>query len=266
MATFSAPEHQLDADLDVKQTPTQDSSPAPADAEANASNPGITENWLAQLLPDPDAAGPADAANEQPAITAPEENSRIEPSVDSYPRVDLLQRISPEPIALNRDAQYASRSSARRIGGLLSCAALLVLLAFQWWAKDPLRWPALATVPVVNWACNYYPCQLQAAYLSEQLAVYSHPEKRGVLIVEAVLSNTSAVAQPFPQLALKFTDADDRPVAQRRFSPGEYLRGEASGASKMAPATPVRIALTIQDPGPSAVNYTLQLLSQGSRS
>ncbi len=262
MATFSAPQHQIDS---------QDTGPGPApassdDALASDSHSGVTENWLAQLLPGAEA-NERELADNAPAAPGPASQSgRIEPSLQSYPRVDLLQRISPEPIALNPSRAFSALPLARSVVGLICCGLLLALLAFQWWARYPAQWPTLSNNPVVAWSCRYYPCRLQANYQSEQLAVYSHPEQRGLLIVEAVLSNNSAVDQPYPLLALQFTDLDNRPVAQRQFAPGEYLRGEASGARHMPPATPIRIALTIQDPGPDAVNYTLQLFPRGGRS
>ena len=266
MTTFSAPEHKL---ADGGDNPEANNE-AQSDSAGTADDALVTESWLAQLLPEPtesdDAPSPAAAQNNHNHRRQPGEPSRREPTIDSYPKLEMLQRIAPEPIAINPKRQLQPLQWLRAGMGTLCCTLLLALLAMQWFVREPDRWPALTTVPGLAWACQYYPCQMQGSYSSEQLAVYSHPDEGGVLVVEAVISNNSAIALPYPELALQFTDLENRPVAQRQFSPADYLRGEASGARQMPPATPVRIALTIRDPGPGAVNYSLELIALSKRS
>jgi hypothetical protein len=49
-------------------------------------------------------------------------------------------------------------------------------------------------------------------------------------------------------------------VASRLFRPGEYLAGEAAHMRRMPPETPVRISLSIVNPGNDALNYSLSPL------
>ncbi|AQQ68931.1 hypothetical protein Mag101_15805 [Microbulbifer agarilyticus] len=112
--------------------------------------------------------------------------------------------------------------------------------------------------------CPYIGCKLPAqvdinSIHTANLVVRSHPSIPGALAVEAVLLNRAPFDQPFPSLQLRFTDLKNSPVASRRFSPRDYLRGELSGRRLMPAGNPVHIALDIVDPGADAVNYELRI-------
>lgn len=96
---------------------------------------------------------------------------------------------------------------------------------------------------------------------SSNLVVRSHPDFAGALVVDAMLYNRASFAQPFPLLELRFSDINDKPLANRRFKPREYLAGELAGQSQMPPQTPIHISLDILDPGQEAVNYSLNFQS-----
>ncbi|MBD7975995.1 DUF3426 domain-containing protein [Serpens gallinarum] len=92
---------------------------------------------------------------------------------------------------------------------------------------------------------------------SSNLVVRSHPRYTGALIVDAILYNRAAFAQPFPLLEMRFSDINGQLLASRRFKPSEYLSGELAGQREMPPQTPIHISLDILDPGAKAVNYSL---------
>lgn len=92
---------------------------------------------------------------------------------------------------------------------------------------------------------------------SQHLMVISHPTEPDALLVEAVLINKAGFEQAFPDLLLKFEDVQGVPVAERRFSPNEYLSGELTADNPFPSQRPVRIRLSIVDPGPNATNYQL---------
>lgn len=96
---------------------------------------------------------------------------------------------------------------------------------------------------------------------SSNLVVRSHPDFAGALVVDAIIYNRAAFAQPFPLLELRFADLNGQLIASRRFKPSEYLNGELAGKAEMPPQTPIHIALDILDPGPAAVNYSLSFRS-----
>ena len=85
----------------------------------------------------------------------------------------------------------------------------------------------------------------------------SHPDFTGALVVDAILYNRAAFAQPFPLLEIRFADINGKLLASRSFKPSEYLSGELAGQAQMPPQVPIHIALDILDPGAQAVNYSL---------
>ncbi|ACO76943.1 hypothetical protein AvCA_06930 [Azotobacter vinelandii CA] len=114
--------------------------------------------------------------------------------------------------------------------------------------------------------CPYLGCSLPprvdiARIRSSNLVVRNHPEFAGALVVDAILYNRAAFAQPFPLLELRFADINGQTVATRRFKPNEYLGGELAGQQEMPPQTPIHISLEILDPGTQALNYSLSFHS-----
>ncbi|MDC6711176.1 DUF3426 domain-containing protein, partial [Leclercia adecarboxylata] len=86
-------------------------------------------------------------------------------------------------------------------------------------------------------------------------------EFTGALVVDAILYNRAAFAQPFPLLEIRFADLNGKLLASRSFKPSEYLSGELAGQTQMPPQVPIHIALDILDPGAKAVNYSLSFHS-----
>jgi hypothetical protein len=111
-------------------------------------------------------------------------------------------------------------------------------------------------------ACNFIGCALPdlediSKVKSQNLVVRSHPSVKNSLIIEAVIVNKAAFDQPFPRLGLHFSDINNNIVAEKIFTPQEYLSGEAKGMSKMPINTQVRLVIEIRDPGAQAVNYSI---------
>lgn len=132
-------------------------------------------------------------------------------------------------------------------------------LQYTWYHREDLSQNTLLR-PWLDLACTAVGCTLpplidMRAISSEDLLVRSHNEIANALTVNLVFRNTAAFAQPFPALELRFTDADNTLVAQRRFLPSEYLPADLAGMQMMPPDAPVQIQLEILDPGVRAINY-----------
>jgi hypothetical protein len=97
---------------------------------------------------------------------------------------------------------------------------------------------------------------------SRKLVVRTNPENRSQLIVDAVIINRAAFEQPFPAIALTFSNLNSDVVAQSVFTPEEYLAGDGKDLEAMPPDTPVRILINIRDPGKDAVNYNIAFRAQ----
>lgn len=142
------------------------------------------------------------------------------------------------------------------VAGLILLAGQVLWYQFDDWVEDPL-WRAVYAPLCAVLGCQL-PQQRDTSLLkTRNLAVRSDPQQPGVLLVNTVLVNEAEFAQPFPTLELRFTTLRGLLVAGRRFEPEEYLAGDAEGLELIPPRTPVQIELSIDDPGPDAVNYFL---------
>ncbi len=143
------------------------------------------------------------------------------------------------------------------LAAVVLLGAQVLYFQFDAWAKNP------SIRPVYEWLCPMLHCELPVMRAvdeirSRNLVVRANPEVPGELTVDALIINQARFAQPFPEIELRFSSVDGRPIAARRFKPSDYLAGELKGATMFAPMTPVHIALEIEDPGPEAVSYFIQ--------
>lgn len=116
--------------------------------------------------------------------------------------------------------------------------------------------------PFYEKGCELAGCKLKplinvSAIQSRKLVVRTNPENRKQLVVDAVIINRADFRQPFPAIALTFSNLNGDVVAQSIFKPTEYLAGDAEDLDAMPVETPVRIAIEIRDPGRDAVNYNI---------
>jgi len=90
-------------------------------------------------------------------------------------------------------------------------------------------------------------------------SVFSHPNRKGELIISANFKNTANHAQAYPVLEVRLTNNASKIIALRRFRPQEYLEKDVS--NKLLPSnviTPLR--LIIQDPGSQAQRFQFKFL------
>jgi len=185
------------------------------------------------------AAGPAGPARQTP----PEPETAAQPAAR-------------EPVVFGEPRVRRPLVWAGIAAGLILLAAQVLWYRFDDWAVDP-QWRA-----VYGPICSVVGCVLPemrdtGLLKTRNLAVRSHPERPEQLRVSAVIVNEAEFAQPFPTLELRFTTVRGLLVAGRRFTPEEYLAGDAADMKRIPPRTPVQIELAVDDPGPDAVNYFL---------
>jgi hypothetical protein len=142
--------------------------------------------------------------------------------------------------------------------GLVLLVAQVLWLQFDEWATTPTGRAFYG--PLCGRVGCDLPVQRDTSQLATRnLAVRSHPDQADTLLVNAIIVNGAEFPQPFPVLELRFTTVRGILVAGRRFRPEQYLSGDARGMELIPPRTPVQVELTIEDPGPEAVNYFLKL-------
>lgn len=166
---------------------------------------------------------------------------------------------------LRRDPVSVGSGGSRMRTALWSLVVLAligVLIAqVTWFQFDRLSAiPQLR--PFYEQGCELAGCELKPlidveSIQSRKLVVRTDPDNRTQLIVDAVIINRAGFEQPFPAIALTFSNLNGDVVAQSTFTPEEYLAGEAEGLNSMPVEVPVQIAISIRDPGRDAVNYNL---------
>ncbi|KZX61635.1 hypothetical protein A3724_12945 [Alcanivorax sp. HI0033] len=240
-------------DPPAKQTASQPASFAPRDSQASP----------------PKAAAQPPQAKKKPAPKPPQDDED-----DSlFGGLDLFgDDLTEEPVPLSqpvreRDTPFRQQhdwTGMLKWGGLSALALMVLVAQYAYFNFDDLaRTPQWR--PLYQQACGVLGCRLPnrtdiSKLRGANLVVRSHPDYTNALIVDAILFNEARYPQPFPELELSFSALNGDPVASRRFSPAEYLRGDLTNMEAMPVNTPLHISLEIVDPGEQAVNYNLRLL------
>lgn len=178
-----------------------------------------------------------------------------EPLIASSPYNNLRR----EPVSVAGNGRGRVRTA---IWTLIILALIGVLGAQVTW----FQFDRLSSIPELRpfyeQGCEIAGCELKPlinvdAIQSRKLVVRTNPENRSQLVVDAVIINRAAFEQPFPAIALTFSNLNGDVVAQSVFTPNEYLAGDGRDLETMPTDTPVRIVINIRDPGRDAVNYNI---------
>jgi predicted Zn finger-like uncharacterized protein len=149
--------------------------------------------------------------------------------------------------------------------GTLS-VALVALLALQWLYFNRTQLAADNDWrPPLERLCSLLHCELPLRVDLSRIElvnrdVRKHPQVAGALLINATLVNHAGFPQPYPILAVTFSNTSGRPVAARRFKPSEYLGERADTQAGMPADTPLHVVLEIEDPGEDAVSFQFEFL------
>ncbi|AOY89833.1 hypothetical protein BKP64_17585 [Marinobacter salinus] len=258
------------------------------DTDEDVGHEKVDESWAEAILQDSDKPSSAPAVKEQPPAPTPKpEPVSTEPAPTLPEPDDFYEPLPAEPgFDFDRDDNRNPESMAatmpfndlRRdpvsVGGgnggkLRTVLWTLVVLALAGTLVAQVTWfqfDRLSSIPELRpfyeKGCELAGCELQPlinvdAIQSRKLVVRTDPDNRSQLLVDAVIINRAAFEQPFPAIALTFSNLNGDIVAQSIFTPDEYLAGEGRNLEAMPQGTPVRIAINIRDPGRDAVNYNI---------
>jgi len=259
-----------------------------ADTNADEHNEAIDESWAEAILDD-DVPEPPPEKNEDTTTGDSRKSDRpddLEPGLTAYAPSDNTEHPTPQPQrpasaqpahdtpALYHNLRRDPVSVTRHRGWLRPLIWSLLILALTGTLVAQIAWlqfDRLSAMPQLRpfyeKGCDFFGCKLKPlsntdAIQSRKLVVRTNPDDRGQLIVDAVIINRAGFEQPYPVIALTFSNLNGSMVAQNIFNPDEYLSGETENHTAMPKDTPVRIAITIQDPGRNAVNYNLDFRPQ----
>ncbi len=230
------------------------------------------ESWAEEMLDELEANKAetelqiASEPEPSPSPTAP---SQPEPAPEPAPEplyasATTYDRLSPEPIALSESEPQGR--PLRTLGWLLVNALLLVVLLGQlaWFHQDKLlQHEQLRSI--YETVCDRIGCELplqqdMGKIKSRYLSVLPHPSNPNALVLNILMVNEAPFAQPLPHISFRFFDLNGQVIAQRIFTPAEYLQGEARGLQQFPANNSVQISLEILKPGLDHDNYQVQYL------
>ncbi|MEE8378995.1 MAG: DUF3426 domain-containing protein [Gammaproteobacteria bacterium] len=155
-------------------------------------------------------------------------------------------------------AQHLKPPSTQWVVGSIALMLVFIFQAVYFsrdsLAKNPTYRPALTS------ACGLLGCEINIEFDTRLIEIIgrdvrTHPSSKKALIAGTTLINNASYAQPYPLLTLTFSDITGTKLAQRRFTPREYLRNGTDIAAGMPSEVPVQVELHLVDPGKAAVNF-----------
>jgi len=144
---------------------------------------------------------------------------------------------------------------------LLAILVPITLVNMAWVFRDTiLEWPAASAFALRHGLPGVVdPASYRDPTLIHLVSrdFHSHPSRKGVLVLSATFVNLAPRAQPYPELSVTLLDADNRPLANRSFEPGEYLLAGVDPGTGMNPGVRTPLLLEFVDPGEHAVGFQL---------
>ena len=112
--------------------------------------------------------------------------------------------------------------------------------------------------------CQVVPCNESQFSSTQQIKllernVFSHPVQSSALMVSGSFVNQAIFDQKLPKLLVSLFDLQGNLIANRLFTPGEYLQADNS-RRLMETAKPVQFRLEISDPGINALTYEFEFM------
>jgi len=113
------------------------------------------------------------------------------------------------------------------VGSLFLLITLLAQAAYFFRVEIAANQPGFK--PALVSYCNLLQCSVPLPQKADLMSIESSdleadPAQSSVIALNALLRNHASYAQAYPQLELTLTDAQDKPLARRTFSPPDYLK------------------------------------------
>ncbi|PID60071.1 MAG: hypothetical protein CSB44_11235 [Gammaproteobacteria bacterium] len=181
---------------------------------------------------------------------------------DAFPAAD-------EVLLGDMDKLRPEKGKRKWLQRMILALLALVLSGSLWLMRDPVVVTTTAAQnpilrPVYGGVCILVGCELPPRVDFSQIRVlgrhvYSHPEIEEALVIEVVLRNDAGFEQRYPNLAVRLSNVRGQRVAEREFTPEEYLddwqEGDLFGVGKR-----LDISLEVADPGSDAASFELDFL------
>lgn len=201
-------------------------------------------------------------------IRSKKDSLRKEPAIPYPATADMI--VYPD---LQQDSHESTHTRSWRhpqkwILGLMAVFFIVVLNTSYVFRENMARYDILR--PWVEKMCNVLSCEttLQKSInliVLTHREITSHPQVKGALLINAVITNNATFAQPFPVMRISLADTGGNILAARDFHPRDYLDADMNLKKGMPSKTPIQVMLEIADPGDKAVNFTFDFFHPKKR-
>ncbi|MFT5320675.1 MAG: hypothetical protein ACI934_000817, partial [Pseudohongiellaceae bacterium] len=146
--------------------------------------------------------------------------------------------------------------------GLLSITLLITLAGQYLWLNLSELVQDERLDLITGPLCNYANCPDRtrvdlSALITEELIIRSHPDVEDALQVDFIFRNEADREQRFPLVELNFTNINGNIIANRVFTPDEYLPAEMHLFTHMPAHSSIQVNLELIDPGEDSTGYSL---------
>jgi predicted Zn finger-like uncharacterized protein len=187
------------------------------------------------------------------------------------PAFDPAAAPPPVPSSVRGAARRAAARPARRGGNAwwwsASAMLALALTAQVGFAERERLLEDDRARPLLDRACAEIGCTLpmRSALASIRLQsreVRPHPDAPKALRISASMINDATFVQRFPVVEVVLSDLTERPIAMRRFLPGEYLADASNEVRGFPPGATTPLVFDVADPGQEAVAFEFRFLEK----
>jgi predicted Zn finger-like uncharacterized protein len=174
---------------------------------------------------------------------------------------ETLDALEEEPVTLVH-VPGSGRFLRNTLLGLLNLV-LVGVLALQYVDQHYLRLAGSARIaPYLPWICRVLDCPPTeaediASLYSQEFLIRTHPAAENALELSFIFRNDAERDLPFPGLALSLSDDSNQLLANRLFTPDEYLPAELRQFDTMPGKSSIQVRLDLADPGEAATNYSM---------
>lgn len=206
--------------------------------------------------------GPGDTGQtEDPPFVPRNEQSETAPPEPDTRENEAEDNLDDLPIAGGDSAATNRHSVGATLGWTFGILLLLAgaLAQFSWLERDRLlNYPGVREA--FEQVCGLVGCRLEPRRAPDRIrildrSVTSHPTVAGALQILLIFSNKAAFPQPYPKLRLGLYSTDNQLVAQRLFTPSEYLSENGSEHLLLNPDQQVEVEMALEDPGNKVTGF-----------
>ena len=158
-----------------------------------------------------------------------------------------------------RQSTFNKQSAVVLFSWLAGCVVLILLLGAQYLHFNSKHLAQDDTYrPFLEILCPISHCKLPLFKVTRKIItiehdVYSHKTYENALEVQLTFKNKASTHQAYPVLEIIFSNPLGAVIAQRKFSPVEYLENKKLSTQGMKPNQSQKVKLHIIDPDPSAL-------------